>query len=67
MATVASPSSKNQTPSSLCSFSYPFALYTSANFAPRVSPSSPRSSPSHLTTIGIFLPPLRHRVQHRHP
>nr|XP_025682410.1 uncharacterized protein LOC112783603 isoform X2 [Arachis hypogaea] len=46
MAVVASPSSRNQTPPSSCSFSYPFASYTSANFAPGASPSSPRASPS---------------------
>ncbi|KAL4396928.1 hypothetical protein AHAS_Ahas01G0140900 [Arachis hypogaea] len=34
MAAVASPSSRNQTLSSSCSFSYPFASYTSGNFAP---------------------------------
>ncbi|XP_015933251.1 uncharacterized protein LOC107459541 [Arachis duranensis] len=41
MAAVASPSSRNQTPSSSRSFSYPFASYTSANFAPGVSPIVP--------------------------
>ncbi|RYR39091.1 hypothetical protein Ahy_A09g044518 isoform A [Arachis hypogaea] len=38
IAAVASPSSRNQTPSSSCSFSYPFASYTSGNFAPEPPP-----------------------------
>ncbi|RYR56332.1 hypothetical protein Ahy_A05g022057 [Arachis hypogaea] len=67
MVVVTFPSSKNQTPSSSCSFFHPFASYTSANFAPGASPSSPRASPLSLATVGVFLPPICHRVQHRHP
>ncbi|MED6171512.1 hypothetical protein PIB30_041265 [Stylosanthes scabra] len=46
MAAVASPSSRNQTPSTLRSVSSAFASYTNANFSPGASPLIPTRSPS---------------------